>query len=494
MAVAGFVVVMGLLHFQDPRSFGVKGPKEGKQYFYPSEAITANGKFIPARTLMMDDYCLKCHKDAYDGWFHSAHHFSSFNNKAYLTSVRETRTGRARARRLDPGRPLVRRLPRSGAVLLGRIRRPELRRREQPDQPGRHHLHDLPLDHQRQQHPRQRRLHDRGAPALSRSPISDNPLLQWINNTLVKAKPEMHKKTFLKPIIKDAKFCSTCHKVGLPVRREPLQGFRPRPEPLRPVPALGRLGPRGAELLLSRRWPRSNCIECHMELKPSTDFGARDFDGKGGREIHDHLFSAPTPAWPTILGDKETAERHAQFLSDKKVRIDIFGLREGGVIDGKLLGPAPARGPDARSREASTWSRSSSGRSAIGHLFSQGTVDSNEIWVELIATLGRPGHRPLRRASGPTARSIPTRISSTSTCSTATATGSTAATRKTSSSRSTTSRFPRAPARSSTSASRSPRARPARSRSRPRSTIASSTAPTSTTSSARGRGPSCRSS
>ncbi len=27
-----------------------------------------------------------------------------------------------------------------------------------------------------------------------------------------------------------------------------------------------------------------------MELKPSTDFGAKDFDGKGGREIHDHLF------------------------------------------------------------------------------------------------------------------------------------------------------------------------------------------------------------
>ena len=51
VAVAGFVVLMGLLHFQDPRSFGVKGPKEGKQYFYPSEAVTANGKFIPARDL-----------------------------------------------------------------------------------------------------------------------------------------------------------------------------------------------------------------------------------------------------------------------------------------------------------------------------------------------------------------------------------------------------------------------------------------------------------
>src|SRR5262245_17841131 len=61
--VLGFVAVMGILHSQDPRAFGVKGPKEGKQYFYPSEAITSNGKFIPAKTLMMDQYCLQCHKD-----------------------------------------------------------------------------------------------------------------------------------------------------------------------------------------------------------------------------------------------------------------------------------------------------------------------------------------------------------------------------------------------------------------------------------------------
>ena len=79
---------------------------------------------------------------------------------------------------------------------------------------------------------------------------SDNPLLQWINNALVKAKPEMHKKTFLKPVIKESKFCSTCHKVGMPYGAQPLQGLRPRPEPLRPVPALRRLGPRRPELLL----------------------------------------------------------------------------------------------------------------------------------------------------------------------------------------------------------------------------------------------------
>ena len=109
--VLGFVAIMGLLHSQDPRSLGVKGPKEGKQYFFPSEAVTANGKFIPARTLMMDEYCLECHKDAYNGWFHSAHHRSSFNNKAYLMSVRETRKVALERDGSTQASPLVRGLP-----------------------------------------------------------------------------------------------------------------------------------------------------------------------------------------------------------------------------------------------------------------------------------------------------------------------------------------------------------------------------------------------
>ena len=90
-AAAGVIVIsMVLLHSAHPRQ-GKKGSVEGTKYFEPSLARTATGKFIPARTMMMDDYCLKCHPDAYRGWFHSAHHFSSFNNQPYLFSVRETR-------------------------------------------------------------------------------------------------------------------------------------------------------------------------------------------------------------------------------------------------------------------------------------------------------------------------------------------------------------------------------------------------------------------
>jgi hypothetical protein len=89
-AVALATVGMVFLHSAHPRKNQV-GSTEGKKYFEPSLARTASGNFIPGRTLMMDSYCLNCHQDAYDGWFHSAHHFSSFNNKPYLFSVRETR-------------------------------------------------------------------------------------------------------------------------------------------------------------------------------------------------------------------------------------------------------------------------------------------------------------------------------------------------------------------------------------------------------------------
>ena len=91
VAVAGFVVLMGILHSQDPRSFGVKGP--GRQAVFLSfRGHHRHRQVHPREDLDDGRYCMKCHQDAYAGWFHSAHRFSSFNNPAYRTSVRETRT------------------------------------------------------------------------------------------------------------------------------------------------------------------------------------------------------------------------------------------------------------------------------------------------------------------------------------------------------------------------------------------------------------------
>ena len=77
-----------------------------------------------------------------------------------------------RARGQGERRALLRRVPRSRAVLHGclrecPLRRSAVRRLEGSAGFGQHHLHGLPLDHRRPLHARERRLRDRGERAVS---------------------------------------------------------------------------------------------------------------------------------------------------------------------------------------------------------------------------------------------------------------------------------------------------------------------------------------
>jgi tetratricopeptide (TPR) repeat protein len=394
LAVAAIVLAMVLLHAQDPRSFGVKGPREGKRYFFPSEAITADGKFIPASTLMMDDYCLKCHQDAYNGWFHSAHHFSSFNNKAYLFSVRETRQvalrrdGDTRAARWCAGchDPVP--------FFSGEFDNPQYDDvNTRTSQAG----ITCTVCHAITNVNSTRGNADYTIEAPQHYPFatSENALLQWVNNTLVKAKPEMHKKTFLKPVIKDAKFCSTCHKVGIPFALNHYKDFL-RGQNHYDTFLLSGVSGRGARSFYYPPEAKGNCNDCHMNLVASHDFGARDFDGRGGREIHNHLFLGANTGLATIRGRPGVAAIHERFLQDDKVRVDLFALRGGGTIDGPLLGPLRPEVPTLEPGQ--TYLVEVVVRTlGLGHPFSQGTADSNEIWVELVA---REGQRVVGRSGG----------------------------------------------------------------------------------------------
>lgn len=391
--VVGFVVLMGLLHAQDPRSFGVKGPREGKKYFFPSAAITVNGKFIPADTMMMDDYCLKCHQDAYKGWFHSSHHFSSFNNKAYLSSVRETRQvalkrdGNTNAARWCAGchDPVP--------FFSGEFDDPNYDDvNTRSSQAGItctvcHSISNVNSTRGNADYTIEEPKH---YPFAS----NENVVLQWVNNQLVKAKPEMHKKTFLKPAIKDSKFCSTCHKVSIPFALNEYKDFL-RGQNHYDTFLLSGVSGHGARSFYYPPKAKGQCIECHMNLTASNDFGAKDFDGQGGRKIHNHMFPAANTGLATLVGDEAARKAHEEYLKDKKVRIDIFALREGGEVDGKLI--APLRPEIPRLEPGKSYLVETVVRTlGLGHPFSQGTVDSNEIWVELVAkadgkVIGRSG-------------------------------------------------------------------------------------------------------
>ncbi len=81
---------------------------------------------------------------------------------------------------------------------------------------------------------------------------SDNAVLQFINNTLVKAKPSFHKQQFLKPFHKTAEFCSACHKVHLPWEVTHYKEFLRGQNHYDNLPAQRRVGSGSAQLLLSR--------------------------------------------------------------------------------------------------------------------------------------------------------------------------------------------------------------------------------------------------
>ncbi len=55
--------------------------------FAPSSAQTNTGKIIPSNFFMDSEGCGQCHKDIYQQWKSSAHHFASFNNQFYRKAI-----------------------------------------------------------------------------------------------------------------------------------------------------------------------------------------------------------------------------------------------------------------------------------------------------------------------------------------------------------------------------------------------------------------------
>ena len=376
-AVGVLVVASVAMHSQHPR-VGKVGSAEGTNYFAPSQARTATGKFIPARTLMMDDYCLKCHEDAYKGWFHSAHHFSSFNNPPYLFSVKETRQvalkrdGNVKASRWCAGCHDV--VP----FFSGAFDDPNFDMEKHPtSQAGITCTACHAITHVNSTIGNADYTIDE--PIHYPFAYSSNAVLQWINNTLVKAKPDFHKQVFLKPFMRTAEYCSACHKVSIPGElndyKEWLRGQNHYDTYL-----LSGVSGHGARSFYYPEKAQQNCAGCHMPLQGSKDFGAKYFNGTNVLSIHDHLFPAANTGIAHLRGESNVVARHTEYLKGS-ARIDIFGVKEGGAIDSPLTGPLRPQVPALK--PGKKYLLEVVIRTLrLGHPLTQGTVDSNEVWVD----------------------------------------------------------------------------------------------------------------
>lgn len=410
-AVAALVIAGVFMHSAHPRK-NQTGSVEGTNYFMPSFARTASGNFIPERTLMMDDYCLKCHEDAYKGWFHSSHHFSSFNNKPYFFAVNETRQvalkrdGNVKASRWCAGCHDV--VP----FFAGKFDDPNY---DIVNDPTAHAGITCTACHAitHVDGTRGNAEYTIDEPIHYPFAFSSNAVLQYINNQLVKAKPEFHKKTFLKPAMKSAEFCSTCHKVSLPQEVTHYKDFL-RGQNHYDTYLLSGVSGHNARSFYYPEKSQQNCSGCHMPLQASEDFGANYFNATNSsqRFIHDHLFPSANTGVPAIRKGAFNSVANAKYDSGKPaeldnvinthsnflkgaLRVDIFGVREGGTIDGKLIAPLRPNVP-ALKRGQTYLVEVVLRTMKLGHPFSQGTVDSNEIWVDAKASnrdqvLGRSG-------------------------------------------------------------------------------------------------------
>ena len=385
----------------DHEGAGVNGP------FFPSSADTSTGGIVPSDFFLSSRSCERCHKDIYDQWNASAHHFSSFNNQWYRKSIEYmqdvvgTRPSRWCAGCHD-----------HAMLFSGVFDRPV---KEQIDTPeaqaglGCMSCHAIT---------KVRSTMGQGDfeieyPSLHGLASSEQPALRALHDKLLELSPRPHREAFLKPFHREQlpDFCSACHKVHLDV---PVNGYRW----IRGFNDYDNWQASGVsgEGARSFYYPPApmKCLDCHMPLVPSTDPAARN-----GR-VRSHRFIAANTALPYVNGDDEQLKGTQDFLRSGQVSVDVFALVRGaagaqeagagprgepqlsstfavgeesasfGAARSVLEAPgevvAPLDGVDAVVRRGESVRVDVVVRTRnVGHFFPGGTVDAFDVWVELEA-------------------------------------------------------------------------------------------------------------
>jgi tetratricopeptide (TPR) repeat protein len=385
------------------------GEGQGKDGpFFPSSGETNVGGIVPSKFFMTSQECARCHKDVYDQWSSSAHHFSSFNNQwyrkaiEYMQDVVGTKPSRWCAGCHD-----------HALLFAGKFDTPIAPRIDEPEaQVGLTCTSCHSIVHVRSTMGQADFTIE--YPPLHDLAVSDNPLLRAGHDYMLRLDPGPHSRTFLKSFHTDQvpEFCSSCHKVHLDVPVNAyrwIRGFNEYDN----WQASGVSG-EGARSFYYPAKPQT-CADCHMPLVPSNDPAAR------GGKVHSHRFPGANTALPFVNGDHEQLEV-TQAMLKTAVSLDVFGLVRGGEGEtpaGRALaGSEPrlsstfAQGEESMSFGAAQATVGGAaevtapldkvdaalrrGESArlevvvrtrkVGHFFPGGTVDAFDVWVELEVT------------------------------------------------------------------------------------------------------------
>ncbi len=372
--------------------------------FFPSSARTNVGGIIPSNFFMDSEACGGCHRQIYEEWKSSMHHFASMNNQFYRKSIEYMQSV------LGTGPSKWCAGCHDHALFFnGRF---DIPIKEQIDAPESHaglactSCHSIShVDST---------MGNGGFtieyPPLHELATSKNRPVRWLAEFLTYLDPEPHRKTFMKPFMREnaAEFCSTCHKVHLDVPVNNYRWFRGFND-YDSWQASGVSG-QGAR---SFYYPEksSTCVDCHMPLMNSKEPG--NHQGK----THSHSFAAANTAVPFVNDDRKQMELTEKFLKSGFITVDIFGMSPARQVAGDAplvrrtnespqalssfaSGEESDQAPQAFIREvgqvaapvdkaAVTLTPGSTATfdvvvrtRKIGHFFPGGTVDAFDIWLE----------------------------------------------------------------------------------------------------------------
>jgi tetratricopeptide (TPR) repeat protein/nitrate/TMAO reductase-like tetraheme cytochrome c subunit len=373
--------------------------------FFPSSAKTNVGGIIPANFFMDSTLCGECHKDIYEQWNSSVHHFASFNNQfyrksiEYMQSVAGTQPSKWCAGCHD-----------HAVFFNGRFDRPIAGQIDTPEaQAGLACTSCHSITHV------EGTMGNGGFtieyPPLHELATSKNPYMRRLDRFLTYLNPEPHRRSFMKPFMRQdqSAYCSACHKVHLDVPVNDYRWFRGFND-YDNWQASG-----FGEGARSFYYPPKGqtCVDCHMTPVKSEDPG-RHADGT----VHSHRFAAANTAVPFVNGDAQQLAETRKFLTSGFISVDIFSVSpideaSEGTRMVRRVGDAPqamsgfAVGEEAESQQqllirdvgqvAAPIDKASPslapGSTArvdvvvrtrrIGHFFPGGTVDAFDIWLEL---------------------------------------------------------------------------------------------------------------
>lgn len=276
--------------------------------FSPSNARTETGKLIPSEQFFPAARCATCHRDSHNEWSESLHR-NSGREPFYKESVDilERTRGSELTQHCESCHAPV-------SVFSGALLKGSKESRAMDDEGVTCSVcHSIT----------EARLDGTGSYTIRRPALlareDGTPIYDNVSDAAIMADIPGHRRAVMRPLLKTAEFCGTCHKSAVtpPLNQYKfLRGFSAYDEWQQSAASRETVGP------FYKRENRADCRTCHM---PRVD-AANDAGAKNGT-IASHRWIGANTAAPLFYGQTRQVELTEKFLRDHVLSVDIFALR-----------------------------------------------------------------------------------------------------------------------------------------------------------------------